>query len=67
MPRKCCSVFDGKACRTNYRGTKSLAFEGGTVFYTLDQLLNDWSHYYVIFVEKWDFGLNLVPKFGFPG
>ena len=32
MPRKCCTMFDSKACRTNYDATKTHPFEGGTVF-----------------------------------
>ena len=32
MPRKCCTIFDGKSCRTNYDATKEHPFEGGTVY-----------------------------------
>ena len=32
MPRKCCTIYDGKSCRTNYRGTQKHSFEGGKVY-----------------------------------
>ena len=38
MPRKCCTLFDGESCRTNYAATKTRPFEGGTVYRFPDDL-----------------------------
>ena len=32
MPRKCCTVFDGKSCRANYDETKNKSHEKVTVY-----------------------------------
>ena len=32
MPRKCCTIFNGESCRTNYKTTKTKPFEGGTEY-----------------------------------
>ena len=31
MPRKCCTMWNGEACRTNYDGTKTKESEKGSV------------------------------------
>ena len=43
MPRKCCTIFDGESCRTNYNATKTRPFEGGAVYrfpHNLDEQSN---------------------------
>ena len=32
MPRKCCTVYDGKACRSNYDETKNIPHEKVTTY-----------------------------------
>ena len=32
MPRKCCTVWNGEPCRTNYASSKSKSIEEGTVY-----------------------------------
>ena len=32
MPRKCCTIFNGESCKTNYKATKTKPFEAGTVY-----------------------------------
>ena len=32
MPRKCCTMWNGEACRTNYEGTKDKPREKGTCY-----------------------------------
>ena len=32
MPRKCCTVYDGKACRSNYDETKNILHEKVTTY-----------------------------------
>ena len=32
LSRKCCTIFIGESCRTNYNATRTKPFEGGTVY-----------------------------------